>query len=271
MSIVFDRWYTLIRLKDILLTFIWLFIPLIVFAEDEAVSTANLTLQVKPDNIDMSSFYHGTELSITGSYPPCDGLVLKLEGNKEEIELNRKGRFFVIWMNVAELNVENAPDIYFLTTSCPNINILPTHELDSLNIGYDALKKIIRFDSEKPLAGDNFKEFIKMKEKKGQYKFDPGGIKLSGKSDAGGTFTTRIYLPPKVPARKYKLWLYGFKDNRLIAETSTSLSINKVGLPLFLSNLAYQHPAGYGIMAILVALAAGLAMGFIFNRSKNGH
>ena len=42
------------------------------------------------------------------------------------------------------------------------------------------------------------------------------------------------------------------------------------GLPRILSSLAYRHGVIYGLLAVLIAIVTGFAMGFIF-KGKGAH
>jgi hypothetical protein len=57
----------------------------------------------------------------------------------------------------------------------------------------------------------------------------------------------------------------------VIAQTSRSMEVKLDGFPAMLSVLAFQHGAVFGILATLVAVVAGLVMGFVFGGGKGGH
>jgi uncharacterized membrane protein YraQ (UPF0718 family) len=43
-----------------------------------------------------------------------------------------------------------------------------------------------------------------------------------------------------------------------------------VGFPAWLAALAYEHGAAYGVLAVVIAIVTGFAMGFIF-KGGGGH
>jgi len=59
--------------------------------------------------------------------------------------------------------------------------------------------------------------------------------------------------------------LYVFTDGRLVARTSETVTIQKTGFPLFVSRLAREHEAEYGLLAIVVAVMAGFSIGLVFS------
>jgi uncharacterized membrane protein YraQ (UPF0718 family) len=44
-----------------------------------------------------------------------------------------------------------------------------------------------------------------------------------------------------------------------------------VGLPALLATLAYEHGALYGVIAVIIAILTGFAMGYIFKKGGGGH
>ena len=86
---------------------------------------SDLTLNIRPDTVKVKAFYEGAELKLTGEASRCADIILLLEGKDEKIELNRKGKIFVFWMNTAKIEVENAPYINFLLTSIPDSALCP--------------------------------------------------------------------------------------------------------------------------------------------------
>jgi hypothetical protein len=72
-------------------------------------------------------------------------------------------------------------------------------------------------------------------------------------------------IPSHMPPGKYDIHLYCFKEGKVLKEETTFLEIKRIGLPQLMINLANNHPAVYGLVAILVAMAVGLLMGVIFS------
>ena len=54
------------------------------------------------------------------------------------------------------------------------------------------------------------------------------------------------------------------------ARTCADLTVALVGFPALLASLAYQHGAVYGVLAVVIAIVTGFAMGFLF-KGGGGH
>jgi len=56
----------------------------------------------------------------------------------------------------------------------------------------------------------------------------------------------------------------------VVSSASTNVTVAMVGFPALLSDLAYKHGATYGIIAVVIAIVTGFAMGFLF-KGGGGH
>ena len=225
-------------------------------------------LSIKPDHIEVGAFYNGTQVKVNAEVTGCSGVVVKLTGDDESIVLNKKERKALFWLNVAKDTVIHAPSIYILACT-NNLNKLCTREdLEKEMLGYESLKGIIEFRSNLPLTGEEFSEFINLKEHKGCYNINNNAVI---KSDAGGKQVLQAYLdiPSFIPVGEYEIVVYCFQNGKLADKSFAALSVKKTGLPLFVSNLAIEHAPLYGILAIIVAMSAGVLIGMIFTKKRH--
>jgi uncharacterized protein (TIGR02186 family) len=227
----------------------------------------DLILMANPDHIEIGAFYHGADVMISAIIPECDGVVLGLEGKAEQMVFNRKGRLGVFWTNLAKVSVKNGPRIYLLSASGELPNICSESRLHKLDLGYQALKKKIEFQSPKPLTGNEFEEFIKFEKEKGLYGI-MSDIRFESTRDGRHMFSTMVHVPPIVPPGDYDVLVYSFKGGDLVHRATRTLTIQRVGLPRLMTRLASEKPAVYGILAVVLAVAAGTVVGLGFSPKR---
>lgn len=229
----------------------------------------SLHIDVSPDFISINTFYKGADVNIRAELPDgCDGAVLKIQGKDEEIQLNRKGKISVFWLNVDEVTVSNAPGIYMINASGPLDKICALKDQDAWTLGYRALQKQIRIQSQKELSGSEFSEFIALKEHKGAYQ-SITTAQLTQIAANRPSLEAVFHIPPVMPSGDYVIQLYCFKNLVLMGRSNAQLHVEKIGLPNRLYSLAFDHPAAYGLLAIIIAMATGIMMGLIFgSRSR---
>lgn len=235
-------------------------------AEDSLV-----TLSLVPDHIDVGTFYRGAKIHVSANVPNCDGAVIILQAGHENVTLNRKGRVAGIWLNVAQVEVSNVPNVYILAASDKLENICSPEVQKQLGLGVEYLRGQMKFTCEKPLSGTEFDEFLKLKTSGGTYNVDIN-IKLKDSGPGRQEVSAILPVPATVPPGTYNVLLYCFVDGKPVQRGTAELTIRRVGLAHLMADMAYNKSALYGVMAIVVAMLVGIGMGIVFNsRPGSGH
>ncbi len=234
------------------------------FGADSTSVDTLITPTLTPDTIDVGTFYNGSDVQVAADIPESDGAVLVMEAGRDEIKLNRKGRVAGIWLNVAQVTVENVPKVYILAASDSLENICSPDVRRKMQIGTEYLRDEIKFICDKPLTGTEFEEFLKLKTDNGTYNMDVG-IDLTPAAPGRMTLSATLPIAPTIPPGTYQVLLYCFKDGVQIGRGKTQLVVKRIGLARMMANLAHEHAAAYGLLAIVVAMMVGIVMGVIFD------
>jgi hypothetical protein len=231
---------------------------------------AGPSIQVKPDTIEIGTFFGGAQVEVSAEIPAGSDAVIEVVGKEIEEQLLRKGRHWDIWMNVGEIDIEGAPSLYLARSTSPDQTGSPAGDPP---FGYDALEEKASFlgDVRGLKTTRIFTEFVKLKESERLYGIHPGTLQVSpGAGDrlqVQGTFT----IPPKVWPGTYQVRLSVYRDGRLAESGSAPLVVRVVRLPAMLSTLARRHGALYGLLAVGVAVLFGYLTGLVFRGAKGGH
>jgi hypothetical protein len=251
------------------LTMAWCLPVLLVLGLAGSVQAESATLQVTPDVVEISSFYQGRNVTVTGTLPPGLGAVVEVMGSTTEEHLMRKGRRGPLWMNVGQISVSGVPSLYLVLSS--RADLLAGNLIDAA-WGFPALIQRISLkgdvqDSEK----DKFKhQFLELKESQSLYGSWPGGLKLSPAGDGRQKVTGKFWLPSNIKPDMYKVCLTTVKEGHAVDKVCTDLPVQMVGFPAFLMTMAYDHAALYGLLAVIIALVVGAIMGYLF-KGGGGH
>ena len=225
-------------------------------------------LQVIPAHIEVGTFFNGKQIVVKAEIPDCSGVIVKLVGKDEDIVLNKKGKKAFIWLNVARVTVKYVPSIYILACSDNLSEICSIAEQEKELLGYNSLKGKVVFESDNQLSGTEFNELIKFKEHNGYYCIN-NNMSINIASDQKLILTAALDIPSFISEGTYSVVIYCFQDGNLLDKAAANLYVEKVGLPLFITNLSKNSPALYGILAIIVALIAGGIIGLIFIKKKD--
>ena len=226
-----------------------------------------MTLDLESPTIQISTFYNGTTLKVRGDMPVGADLLVTLSGPKKNVALKVKGKVAgFLWMNKDDVELENIPAVYMVYTG-GNVSC----DLPSIGVGYQALIDDIDI---KPADADKkfvFAEYVKLMEKSGLYMMRQGAVKYASTGTGEKTYTLTLQIPPKMSAGDYQVKAIAIQDGKIIDQAHQQLRLVLTGLPKFIATLAFQHSLLFGIMAVLIAVAAGLIIGFLFKGGGGAH
>jgi Putative transmembrane protein (Alph_Pro_TM) len=225
-------------------------------------------LKVSPSSLAISEFFNGSRITVSAAIPKGDDAIIEFKGPALKDKLMRKGRRGGLWMNVGEVDVEDAPSLYlFLSTD--------KKALSSSNSawGYPALEKQVKFSSSKPgeESAELFQQFLKLKEHGGLYGVYPGSIKvLPATSGDRSAIEGKLQLPGKISPGNYQICLYVLNKGSLADKKCVDFPVKMEGLPSILASMAYSHATLYGLLAVFIAIVTGFVTGFVF-KGKGAH
>lgn len=241
----------------------------ILLAGPLSAQAAEPTLKVSPDNVQIGTFFSGQTVIVEGAIPAGAQAVLEVVGTSADEHLMRKGRRGFLWMNVGEITVHDAPSLYLVMSTARELLTAASGEA---TWGYQSLEKRITFSgrietSERPLF---MKQFLELKESEHIYATYPGALKVTAPAGGQSTVAGTLFLPTNTKPGTYKVVLSVITDGKVVNRASTDLTVAMVGFPALLADLAYQHGATYGVIAVVIAIVTGFAMGFLF-KGGGGH
>jgi uncharacterized protein (TIGR02186 family) len=236
-------------------------------------SAATLRAELEPAVIHIGAFYNGARVSVTGEAPADSEVVLRVTGKRRDLELKKKGRVLgILWMNLETVTFRQVPDVYLLYTSKDFENMVQSNpgEPGVREVGLESLESQIDI---KPAAADRhdlFQELLKLKKSEGLYAVRGDAVHYKEVHGPTKQFAAILLMPSRLTPGEYLVEAFALNHGK-IAATSSSLKVDQVGLPALLSALAFEHGGLYGALATLIAIAAGLLMGFLFKGSKGAH
>ncbi len=228
-----------------------------------------LQLKLAAGHVDISTFYNGTTLEVSGSLPADAEVVLQVSGPKKEVHLKEKGKVAgFLWMNKNDVTLENTPSVYMVYTPAGPVD---NYLRPDLGVGYQALVQDIAINPESADKKFIFAEYVKLMEESGVYAIHEGSVKY-GKSENGiKTFTVSLIVPSKMSAGAYQVEALAVKDGAAVGRVSEELTLKLTGLPAVIASMAFDKPLLFGIMAVVIAIATGLLIGVLFKGGGGAH
>jgi uncharacterized protein (TIGR02186 family) len=224
--------------------------------------------------IDIGLSYHGDQIFFFGVNPvPGADVVIKLTAEKEEVvKLSVKGKVGPFWMAVKQYEVTGSPFIYKIHASKPLDQIISPDTAKQLELGYAAVQgkmkmNLVRGEAAPEDAAIVWKGLLKIKEQANLYNIveDPQRLEIA----EGKLFKHYFRFPPAATEGRYQVESFCFKNGELVGYGKDVITIKKVGLENWLTQTSQNQPVLFGIMAVIIAVGAGLLVGVIFG--KGGH
>lgn len=206
--------------------------------------------------------FTGTKVLLFGAKEGDGQLVVIVEGPRHPLTVRRKNRIAGIWVNRAEIKFNDVPSFYQVLSSEPLEQWLPLRTRDLYQIGVEYLK----LDPEKeagPVKASQFRDaLIRNMQRIGRYGVLEGKVTVLG----GQLFRADLYLPANLPTGFYSVEVMLVQDGDVKSIQSTPLLVTKSGIGAEVFDMAYSYPALYGILAIVIAVLAGLGANAIFRK-----
>ncbi|MDD3580374.1 MAG: TIGR02186 family protein [Desulfobacca sp.] len=224
--------------------------------------------------IEIDLAYRGDRIHFFGVHPvPNTDLVVKLTAEKSEtIKLSVKGKVGPFWMAVKQYEVTGAPFIYKIHSQNPLSEIISTATAQELELGYPSIRHhmkmhLLRGEASPDDQDTLFNGLIKLKEKLNLYNIveDPQRLQVT----EGKLFKHYFQFPPAATEGQYLVESFCFEKGELVGYGKDVIEIKKVGIENWLTSTSQNSPLFFGILAVIVAIVAGLGVGMIFK--KGGH
>lgn len=228
-------------------------------------------IKIAPPEIKQGLGYRGADITVTAAVTAGQEVILRCLGPEKDARLRRKGRVWGFWMNVGDVVFERVPTLcLFMSAAGPAGGGKAGKQ--EFELGCRALAAEGARSSRKEIDESLFSQFIKLKESEGLYSEKAGKIAAAGLAQNGKMSVRAVFrLPAKAAPATYTIELFGRgeRGGRFVLLGKRPLVVIKSGASALLTRLLERHPLVYGCLAVLLACAAGLSVGFVFG--KAGH
>jgi uncharacterized protein (TIGR02186 family) len=180
---------------------------------------------------------------------------------EETTKLNKKGKRGILWMNVKTLELTHVPALYIVQTSGSLAGLPGDLKIKTgSDSDYTTIRTVAQFTPEDPEKDQLVKGYISLKEKQGLYAIREDLIQTI----KGRIFKSVFFMPSSAPVGIYQFDVFAIKDNAVVAQGATEIWIGKIGIEHWITSFALNHGLLYGILAVAVALVAGIGVGLVF-------
>lgn len=212
--------------------------------------------------IQVTSGFTGAGVVLFGALDAPADVIAVLRGPEVVVNVRRRAEVLGVWANVESISFDRAPAYYQIASTRPVGELLPADARKTLQVGVDTL----RFNARdgRPEREGLFREaLVRLKQEEGLY--PQGAQRVVVQNDR--LFQVALDFPSNVPVGVYQVVVYAVRDGVVVAAASTALFIEKRGFGATLFRMAHEDSVAYGLIAVVLALAAGWAADRMFRRS----
>lgn len=215
-------------------------------------------------------------LTITGPVPEGAQIIIKIVAPARDFKLNKSGKGLgFVWLPISHADVKKLPGMVALLSSGKISGMLTPDQQQAggLTPDYKEIygqadihyKEAPKGEEAAALKKEYIAGLIKILEEGGLYQVKEEAVRLSGNQ-----FSARIMHPADAPLGEYQVFCYAVKDGKSTLLTQEPFQVRQTGLAEWLTQQAGSNAVIYGIMAALIAIAAGVFVGLIFKKG-GGH
>lgn len=233
----------------------------------------DLPAAVSEDQISVSSDYRGSYVTVFGFNPDRRGrgdIVVVVRGPPQPVTVMRKRRVFGLWINGDPVRFSQAPSFFAVLSTRPLGGITSPAEVWRQGLDPAASAQL---DSGTPPGTEPAtyrRALTRLRLAQGLYQYYSGpaspdrrgGITMYQR----GLFRAVVRLPANAPIAEYRADTYLFREGRLISRTQVPIRITRIGVERRIHDLATGASVLYGLLTVLLALAAGWVAAFLFRR-----
>jgi len=231
------------------------------------LSAERVVAALSQERVSIDTNFDGSEITIYGAVvhetaidpSAAYDLIVTVSGPLEQEVVLRKDRLFGLWVNVETQQLGFSPTFYSVVSSREITS-------DLLSPKTDAKHQITTEEMVLPdHRGTPFREaLIRLRRDQELYRERSGDIELV----ADTLFSTSVALPANLTKGDYLTRIFLLREGDVIDKFETSISVRKVGLGRWLTRMAVQRPAYYGLIAICLAIFFGWAASEVFRIAR---
>jgi len=244
--------------------------------EQQPGARESVQADVSARNVAVTSSFNGTEIVIFGAVdnsqqPSAESgyydVLIVVEGVPARTIARRKNNVAGLWLNTSAATFDLVPSYYAIASTRP-IDEFTSEEFRATHgIGFQHLRFAPAFGQAEALSTEDLNEFrqaiIRLKRKQGLYVQDNFSVAFIGRS----LFRATIELPANVTVGPFETRVYLFREEKLLSQYTVRLNLEREGVERHLHAFAFGYPALYGLMTVMIAVAAGLTASTVFRKS----
>ena len=215
------------------------------------------------DNIEIKTDFDGKEIIIFGLLQDDHDTLLTIKGPPSKMKIQKKERYFGVWINNKQITYSKIPTLFFLSSSSKIDEILPNSIQINNDLNFDKILNNKTFDQNFIFENDQKtwnENFVRIKKKQLFYK------EFEMKIFKDKLFQTSVFFPPNTIPGIYNVDIYYIKHKTIMSKDQKKIIVKKTGIGSDIYEFAKNNAATYGVFVIIFSILSGLIAATLFRR-----
>lgn len=233
---------------------LWILLALPVGAEQ-------IVAGLSQTEVSITANFTGSEIIIYGAVKrdapapkkPKLEVIVTVEGPAGPLILRKKSRRAGIWINTESVQIDLAPSFYAVATTGPIQDILSDTENLRYQITVPRAIRAVGIASQAENSADFIAALLRIREAEDRYRLTEGSVELTDAT----LFRADVVLPANLTEGDYRVRMYITRGGVVIDAQDQVILVQKQGLERFVHRLSKSDPLIYGLLSLLLAVAAG--------------
>lgn len=224
------------------------------------------------NRVDITANFSGSEILIYGAVkreaPPPDDkplhVIVTVEGPPSALTIRRKDRVAGIWINDAEVTIDQAPSFYAVAATGPLGLILSRTEDQRHKISLPGSIRAVGISAQASESRAFVDALLRIYEAEGRYRLSEDTVRFSQST----LFRTDVVLPANLTEGDYRVRIFLVRGGAVVDTLERVIGVRKKGLERQIWNLAHDQPLAYAALALIIAIASGWGASEVFRRLR---
>ena len=219
------------------------------------------------NRVAITANFDGSEIIVYGAVrreaPVPDGpldIIVTVQGPSTPVTVRRKERVAGIWVNREAVEIDLAPGFYAVATTAPLAEVLSETENLRHRITIPRAIRAVGVAGSAEDAPAFTEALMRLRSAEGAYQLAEGAVEVAQET----LFRTDVVLPANLSEGAFRVRIFLLRGGAVIDWHETVIEVRKEGLERFLHRLAFEQPLIYGILALVLAIAAGWGASALF-------
>ncbi|MCR9071772.1 MAG: TIGR02186 family protein [Alphaproteobacteria bacterium] len=224
------------------------------FGDMPARAQQDLVADLSDHLVAITTGFTGADVLLFGAVEGEGEIVVTVTGPRGDVTVRRKERVVGVWANVEAVTFANVPAFYAVAATKPLESVATPDIRQRQQIGIENVAMVPDDAAIDAATAAAFRAgLIRNKRAAGLYADDVLPVTVL----SNRLFRTRIHLPANVAIGTYTVAVYYLRDGSAVHAQTTPLVVSKTGIGADIFLFAHTNSAAYGVLAIIIAVAAG--------------